>query len=110
MFPSFQWVGHFLLKLEKKIFKRNYFPLVPAYSCTAHKSQGQRLKKVIVDLVPPKGMNNIDISFAYVPLDRVRSLSDVTILRPFDISVLMKPVNADCADMMEDFKNRNLCK
>ena len=55
-------------------------------------------------------MNNIDISFAYVPLDRVRSLSDVTMLRPFDISVLMKPVNADCADMMEDFRNRNLCK
>jgi len=90
--------------------QRKHFPLVPAFSCTAHKSQGQTLNSVVIDLVPPKRMRNIDLSFVYVPLSRFRSLKDLTILRPFDFSVLTKPINSDCADMLSDFRNRDICK
>ena len=69
---------------ERLTISRKQFPLEPAFCCTAHKSQGQTLRKVIVDLVPARGMKKTDISFVYVPLSRVRSLKDVTILRPFD--------------------------
>ena len=88
---------------------RNHFPLVPHYSCTAHKSQGKTLSKAIVDLVPLK-TKGIGIEFAYVPLSRVRRLEDLTILRPFHPFILNAKVNQGCAAMMEEFKQRDLCK
>ena len=95
---------------KKKVnVNRRHFPLVPRFSCTAHKSQGQTLRKAIVDLVPWK-TKNVSIEFAYVPLSRVRRLEDLTILRPFDSSVLRTQVNEDCRAMMETYKNIDLCK
>ena len=80
-------------------------------SRSAHKSQGQTLSKAIVDLVPVHGKTGgIGIEFAYVPLSRVRRLEDLTILRPFDPSVLKTPVNEGCAAMMDEFKKRDLAK
>ena len=94
---------------ERLTISRKQFPLEPAFCCTAHKSQGQTLCEVIVDLVPARGMKKTDISSVYVPLSRVRSLKDVTKLRPFDSSVLMKPSNKDYEKMMEDFKKKDIC-
>ena len=95
--------------------KRRHFPLVPRFSVTSHKSQGMTLDRAIVDLVPPirKGRskpNSVGIEFAYVPLSRVRRLEDLTILRPFDPSILKVPVNKGCYAMMEEFRARDLCK
>ena len=90
---------------------RHHFPLVPRFSCTAHKSQGQTLRKVIVDLAPLNGKTKgIGIEFAYVPLSRVRRLEDLTILRPFDPMILKTSVNEGCKIMMEEFSERDLCK
>jgi len=90
---------------------RSHFPLVPRFSCTAHKAQGQTLQKAIVDLVPQTGMRKgVGIEFSYVPLSRVRRLEDLTILRSFDSSILKAQVNEACAAMMEEFKHRDLCK
>ena len=61
-----------------------------------------------MDLVPARGMKKTDISFVYVPLSRVHSLKDVTILRPFDSSVLMKSSNKDY-EKMDDFKKKDIC-
>ena len=98
-------------KNEKVSINRTHFPLVPRFSCTAHKSQGQTLPKAIVDLVPVHGKtNSVGIEFAYVPLSRVRRLNDLTVLRPFDPAVLKAPVNEGCAAMMEEFKERDLAK
>ena len=112
--PVFPTQGTFSVKLQntkKNItIKRNQLPLVPGYSCTAHKSQGQTLSEVIVDLVPAKGMKKLDISFAYVPLSRVRRMKDVTILRPFTSDVIFKQMNSQLKKMMEDFKARDICK
>ena len=89
---------------------RSHFPMVPLFSCTAHKSQGRTLKQAIVDLVPSKGRKVTGIEFAYVPLSRVRRLQDLTILREFNPSILRIKMNKDCAAMMADFKKRDLCK
>ena len=89
---------------------RSHFPVLAKFRCTAHKSQGQTLQKAIVDLVPQAGKKVNGIEFAYVPLSRVRRLQDLTILRPFDPSVLKNKVNEACAAMMEEYKARDLCK
>ena len=46
--------------------KRRALSLVPAYSLTTHKSQGQTLNKVVVDLKLPNETD--DIAAIYVPL------------------------------------------
>ena len=97
-------------KKIKKSINRCHFPLVPRYSCTAHKSQGQTLQKAVIDLIPRAGQKCVGIEFAYVPLSRVRRLQDLTIMRPFDPSILNAKVNDGCAAMMEEYKARDLCK
>ena len=88
---------------------RKHFPLVPLFSCTAHKSQGQTLSKAIVDLVPVR-KGGVGVEFAYVPLSRVRRLDDLIILRPFDPTILRAKVNERCALMMEEFAARDECR
>ncbi|CAF4753049.1 unnamed protein product, partial [Rotaria sp. Silwood2] len=48
--------------------KRRALPLVPAYCITTHKSQGQTLNKVVIDLKLPNETD--DIAAVYVPLSR----------------------------------------
>ena len=70
--------------------KRKALPLIPAYSITTHKSQGQTLHKIIIDLVMPPGP--IEVASTYVPLSRVKRLDDLVILRPFEFASLqVKP-------------------
>lgn len=66
--------------------KRRALPLVPAYSMTTHKSQGQTIAKIIVDLVTPPGP--IEVASVYVPLSRVKRLDDLLVVRPFEFSSL----------------------
>ncbi|CAF3879261.1 unnamed protein product [Rotaria sordida] len=78
--------------------KRSALPLVPAYCITTHKSQGQTLNKVVIDLKLPNETD--DIAAVYVPLSRVKRLVDLAILRPFDYKVLlMKPNKSQVAEM-----------
>ena len=68
------------------VWSRRGRPLVPAYSITTHKSRGQTLTKIIIDLNRPPGM--VEVASSYVPLSRVKQLADIAILRDFDISAL----------------------
>jgi hypothetical protein len=78
--------------------KRSALPLVPAYCITTHKSQGQTLSKVVIDLKLPSETD--DIAAVYVPLSRVKRLVDLAILRPFDYKVLlMKPSKSQVTEM-----------
>ncbi len=78
--------------------KRRALPLVPAYCITTHKSQGQTLDKVVIDLKLPNETD--DIAAVYVPLSRVKRLVDLIILRHFDYKVLlMKPSKSQLAEM-----------
>jgi len=78
--------------------KRRALPLVPAYSITTHKSQGQTLNNVVIDLKLPN--ENDDIAAIYVPLSRVKRLTDLIILRHFDYKVLLiKPSKSQIAEI-----------
>ena len=61
---------------------RKQLPLCPAFSFTAHTSQGKTLPAAILDLVIDK---ITDVSFGTVATSRVRSRHDVLILRPFPL-------------------------
>ncbi|CAF3849693.1 unnamed protein product [Rotaria sp. Silwood1] len=85
---------------EKAILsiKRCALPLVPAYCITTHKSQGQTLNNVVIDLKLPN--ETYDIAAVYVPLSRVKRLVDLVILRRFDYKVLLiKPSKSQLAEM-----------
>lgn len=58
---------------------RSQMPLIPSYSLTDYKSQGQGLDVGIVDL---RGARSIQSQ--YVMLSRVKTLSGLAILRPFE--------------------------
>ena len=78
--------------------KRRALPLVPAYSITTHKSQGQTLNNVVIDLKLPSETD--DIAAVYVPLSRVKRLTDLIILRNFDYKVLLiKPSKSQLAEI-----------
>ena len=78
--------------------KRRALPLAPAYCITTHKSQGQTLNKVVVDLKLPNHTD--DIAAIYVPLSRVKRLVDLVIIRHFDYKVLtIKPNKSQLAGM-----------
>ena len=78
--------------------KRRALPLVPAYSITTHKSQGQTLNTVVIDLKLPDRTD--DLAAIYVPLSRVKRLADLIILRPFDYKILlMKPTTSQDTEM-----------
>ncbi|CAF3052623.1 unnamed protein product, partial [Rotaria sp. Silwood2] len=68
--------------------KRRPLPLVPAYSITAYKSKGQTLNNVVIDLKLPNETD--DIAAIYVPLSRVKRLTDLIILGHFDYKVLLR--------------------
>lgn len=91
-----------LAKINKKAtkisIKRRALPLIPAYSMTTHKSQGQTLGKVIVDLVMPPGPT--EVASVYVPLSRVKRLDDLLIIRPFEFATLqVKPSTAQLEEL-----------
>ena len=78
--------------------KRRALPLVPAFCITTHKSQGQTLSKVVIDLKLPNETD--DIAAVYVPLSRLKRLADLIILRHFDYKVLLiKPSRSQVAEM-----------
>ena len=88
-------------KPNQKVFlsiKQRALPLVPAYCITTHKSQGQTLSKVVVDLTLLNETD--DIAAVYVPLSRVKRLADLVILRHFDYKVLLiKPSKSQLGEM-----------
>ena len=98
-------------KTDKVKVATHHFPIVPRFSCTSHKAQGKTLSKAIVDLVRPEGNKSNALSFAYVPLSRVRRLEDLTILRDFDPKFVkgLRPLPG-CIEMIEHFKTKDLAK
>lgn len=78
--------------------KRRGLPIIPAYSITTHKSQGQTLPKIVIDLNMPPGM--VEVASAYVPLSRVKQLTDLVILQEFSIKALqVKPSRGQTTEL-----------
>jgi ATP-dependent exoDNAse (exonuclease V) alpha subunit len=92
-----KWLKSSKLKTTISV-KRKALPLIPAYSITTHKSQGQTLRKIVIDLNMPPGM--VEVASAYVPLSRVQQLTDLVILQDFNISALqVKPSKGQLAEI-----------
>jgi hypothetical protein len=90
--PIFTKTKSFMVPLENRqkasiSISRMQFPIVPAYSITDYKSQGDSLKHAVLDIrKPPTG--NWQCFFAlYVLLSRVASLDGLFIVCNFDVSV-----------------------
>ena len=62
-------------------FTRFQVPLAPAYSITAHGSQGQTLRAAILDLHVGRGVSAIA---SYVAMTRIKTRHDLLIFRNFD--------------------------
>jgi hypothetical protein len=61
--------------------KRTQLPVMPAFAMTAHKAQGQTMRRAIVDLECCRGTEA-----PYVMLSRIKTLDGLLILRPFTIT------------------------
>ncbi|CAF1489005.1 unnamed protein product, partial [Adineta ricciae] len=79
--------------------KRRALPLVPAYCITTHKSQGQTLTNVVIDLKLPSRTD--DLAAIYVPLSRVKRLNDLIILRHFEYKTLLTKPTKSQVDEIE---------
>ena len=77
---------------------RSQVPLIPAFSITDYKSQGQSLECAIVDLASAKTLQSV-----YVMLSRVKTLDGLAILRYFPESKLMDSKNK-CKDVKSEFQ------
>ncbi|CAF4847019.1 unnamed protein product, partial [Rotaria magnacalcarata] len=56
----------------KILVKCKALPLIPVYSITTHKSQGQTLRKSFADLVTPPG--SVEVASVYLLLPHVKRL------------------------------------
>ena len=70
---------------------------MPADSIATHKSQGQTLNNVVIDLELPSATD--DIATVYGSLSRVKRVIDLMRLRYFDYKILlMKPIKPQLAE------------
>jgi ATP-dependent exoDNAse (exonuclease V) alpha subunit len=76
---------HYRQNPKTKVYRRQY-PLCAAYAFTDHKSQGQTIGYVIVDISPTKKFPVTPFA-AYVALSRSRGRSSIRLLRDFDDSI-----------------------
>ena len=90
--------------------RRTQFALTPSYAVTSYKLQGNTVSKLIVDLCLPK-IGKIDFAYSYVALSRVRSITDLMILRPFNSNILKPKIPKDLKDEMirlEELENKTI--
>ena len=76
---------------------RTQLPLAPAFSMTAHSSQGKTLRAVLLDLHVDKRVNP---TIGTVATTRVRSREDVLILRPFPKFLFQRGMVSEGPDLL----------
>ena len=81
---------------KKCKIKRTQLPIQPAFSVTAHKSQGLSLDNVVVDLQSCSGSES-----PYVMISRVKSLDGLMVLRPFHRSKISCNLQQDVRDELK---------
>ena len=89
-FPLFTVSKTFAVTIGDSTYKvnRTQFPCQPAYALTGYTAQGGTFPKAILDLSSPHGKHPLQHADIYVLLSRLKKLSGLMILRPFDIGVL----------------------
>lgn len=87
--------------------KRKQFPLVPAFAYTTHKSQGQTIPKVVLDLKFPPPPFPKEIATSYVPLTRVKVMDDLVFCREFPLSSLQIQPSKDQTKEIQRLEDLN---
>lgn len=83
--PITPYTGQFMAK-GVSVFRRQ-MPILPAYSFTIEKCQGQTIIRVIIDVTSPTGRgggNAISLESLYVAFSRARGRDGIRLLRPLD--------------------------
>ena len=78
--------------VEKKTYSRLQFPMTESYAFTDYRAQGQTIKNVIVDIARPTG-GTLTLANVYVALSRSSGRDTIRLLRPFDVDVLLQPLD-----------------
>jgi hypothetical protein len=76
--------------------RRTQVPILPAFTMTAHKAQGQTLSKVVVDLESCRGTEA-----PYVMVSHVKTLDGLLIMRPFSKHKIMSRQSEDTRREMQ---------
>jgi len=80
--------------------RRKQIPIRLSFAITSYAAQGETFPACVVDLRRAETeTGGAGVSFAYVPLSRVRSLETLLILRPFDDRVLLSTKAEDDLDV-----------
>ena len=80
---------------------RTQYPIRLAYALTIHKSQGQTLEKVVIDI----GKKETTLGLTFVALSRVRKFSDF-IIKPFTLQRLNKIRESSCLMLRKNEEER----
>ncbi|KAG9094041.1 hypothetical protein FS749_013238 [Ceratobasidium sp. UAMH 11750] len=88
--------------------RRLQFPITPAYAFTDYRSQGQTIPSVIVDIATPPTGGGLSLFNIYVALSRSFGRDTIRILREFDKSLLIKPLDYDLAREDEELDQLDL--
>jgi hypothetical protein len=65
---------------------RIQLPIIPAFAISTYKAHGLTMNKIVVDLQVPAGP--LQVASVHVPVNRVKRVEDVAILRPVDMNAL----------------------
>ncbi|KAF8598562.1 hypothetical protein BDV93DRAFT_498589 [Ceratobasidium sp. AG-I] len=79
----------------KRSVQRHQFPITPAYAFTDYRSQGQTITAAIIDIAHPPTGRGLNIHNVYVALSRCSGRDNLRILRDFDRTILMKPLELE---------------
>lgn len=93
---------------KRCVIKRRQVPIEPGFAVTAHKSQGQTMDRVVVDLAGCSGTEQ-----PYVMVSRSSSLSGLVVLRDFDPGQITKRRSEDLRKefaRLEELKLRTIVR
>lgn len=103
--PVAPWLARKTFKAGHINVKRCQLPLIPAYSFTIEKSQGQNIPRSIADIgEPPEfGSQSTHLNALYVAFSRSSGRSNIRLLRPLDPNDITKLKGGlSCALARED--------
>src|ERR1700761_1916685 len=85
-----------------KCVSRTQVPLRLAWGVTIHKSQGLTLPKIKIGL----GTSEFAVGLTFVGLSRVKTLSDIMFVEPFDYSRLQRLGGKNLQHRLDDYSRR----
>jgi ATP-dependent DNA helicase PIF1 len=100
MVPIFRFTRDYTCKTYP--CERTQFPLATAYAITVHKSQGITVDRAVLDI----SHKEFSPGLTYVAVSRVKSLTGLMFVAPFDLEKLRRAQGKSAKWRMEDWVKR----